>query len=193
MIQKINWIYLSWHFLEKHFRISSIIFSFYVSLPTFRNMPLCWLCPLSRYLIKKFLQLKFYLFTEIIFFSWILISKMSIKMNFRVKTKNHGAESKKVPLKNRFKSRWDLRVPPDSLWVNKKLLGNLRGENMARLSWPLLIVVNTAGLFGVFIASFIYYLENLGLSQIIIYLSVLSQILGLRKVRRFWNFHFQIV
>ena len=47
---------------------------------------------------------------------------MNVKMNFRLITKNHAADSKIRSTKNRFKSRWGSRVPPDSLGVNFDIL-----------------------------------------------------------------------
>ena len=38
-------------------------------------------------------------------------------MNFRILTKNHAADSKIGSPKNRFESRWDSRVSPDSVEV----------------------------------------------------------------------------
>ena len=51
------------------------------------------------------------------FFSWILILKMDVKMNLRIITKNHAADSKiGFPLKSILKSI-GLRVHADSLGV----------------------------------------------------------------------------
>ena len=47
----------------------------------------------------------------------MLISKMDVKMNLWILTKNHAADSKKGTPKNRFKSLWNSRVYPDSLGV----------------------------------------------------------------------------
>ena len=52
-------------------------------------------------------------------------------MNLRIITKNHAADSKnKVSPKNRFKSRWDPRVPPDSLGVVISLEINISQKNI---------------------------------------------------------------
>ena len=47
--------------------------------------------------------------------------KMGVKMNFRINEKSCSRFIKRVPPKNRFQSRWDSRVPPDSLRVDKAI------------------------------------------------------------------------
>ena len=41
-------------------------------------------------------------------------------MSFKIITKNHTVDPKIGFPKNRFRSRWDSRIPPDSLGVNPK-------------------------------------------------------------------------
>ena len=86
-------------------------------MPTVFN----WSCDLPKLNLRCLIKIglrKWNFFLVKVFFSWILISKMGVKMIFRTRTRNHAADSKIRSAKNRSLSRWDSRVPPDSLRVN---------------------------------------------------------------------------
>ena len=52
-----------------------------------------------------------------LFWCQVKILKMGVKMNFRIRTKNHAADSK-IRSPHKIDFRADSRVPPDSLGVN---------------------------------------------------------------------------
>ena len=81
-----------------------LIFNFYVKVKNFLLAP-------------RLSKMNFFLVLWN-FFSSIMISKMGVKMNFRIITKNHATDTKvRSPRKKRFLSRLNSRVPPDSLEV----------------------------------------------------------------------------
>ena len=54
---------------------------------------------------------------------------MTVKMNFRIITKNRAADSRIGSPKNRFQRRWNSQVLPDSLGVKPE-----DGAEISRLS-----------------------------------------------------------
>ena len=73
------------------------------------------------------------------FFTWVLISKISVKMNFRIMKKSNAADSRMGSPKKWILEAFGLTRPTDSLGVNKiSLYFFIFGKRALLSKWPLI-------------------------------------------------------